>query len=480
MPQPLVEDGRERAAYDVEKGELQVKVAKKNKGQVFENLDMLSLLLGIPTTTVQHSSEEIEDITHIKAQEEEEDEIDSVYSKLVLKPANSRPKGYKPSIEVVGESYTSGFESMKEEEEEEKGEKVLEAPSAAELSSLVPDLSMMEGIENEEDDIYDWSHPQTVPRPFEEKEQNFTKYGFMDRYSGFFEVDRPDTVDIEDADVFPEESRRQARLLSENASFNYDHYIADYMDTSAIDNIRRYVCNWTREYDALRSYEINPSSRPQEISPGISTTSLTGNDELAVLWTDDHRNVLLKLPVREYEVSGDHQAMLGLVDLMFAYAYNLRTMEGENTVESSWTIVKLSSVLSWFDKLQTLQEALISSARRSLIFPLYRNWTLVQSIFQDLYQLFYLGKRALLRALIEMKHICDTSETRHLLSRLYLDDYCIWIQRIPKKRFANIATQILDMSERISKSDVGLPLEELERLALEDSQTQSEIEAMES
>jgi hypothetical protein len=42
-------------------------------------------------------------------------------------------------------------------------------------------------------------------------------------------------------------------------------------------------------------------------------------------------------------------ALLGLVDIMFAYAYNNRVTEGENTVESTWTIRKLSSTLSWFD-----------------------------------------------------------------------------------------------------------------------------------
>lgn len=473
MPQPLIEDGRERAAYDVEKGELQVKVAKKTSGQIFENLDMLSLLLGVPTTVVEHDPSEVEDITHIKAQQEEEDEEEDIYSKLVLKPVNSRPVGYKPSIEVIGETKDSGFEAMGGVEEATETSESAPAPSSLSadvIEHLIPSLASMEAIE-EDDDEYDWSHPQEVPRPFaEEPQQPTTNYGFMDLHQGFFDVEHPDSVDIEDPDVMPEESRRQARLLTENSQFSYDHYMADFMDTTMVDEARAWVAPWTNEYDTLRQYELNPETRPAEIAPGIPTTPLTSNDELAVVWTDDHRNALLKLPRREYPHSGDHTAMLGLVDLIFAYAYNLRSMEGENTVESSWTIVKLSSSLAWFDKLNTLQEALISSARRAVIYPIYRNWTLVQSVFQDVYQLFYLGKRALLRALLEMKHICDTSETRHLLSHLYLNDYCIWIQRISKKKFAQLAAQILDMTERISKSDVGLPLEELESLAMEDAQ----------
>lgn len=42
-------------------------------------------------------------------------------------------------------------------------------------------------------------------------------------------------------------------------------------------------------------------------------------------------------------------AYLGLVDLMMAYAYNHRSTLGENTVESGWTLSKLSNTLAWLE-----------------------------------------------------------------------------------------------------------------------------------
>lgn len=450
---------------------MRVRVAKKNKGQIFENLDMLSLLLGVPTEVVTYDKSEVVDLTHVKAGEEEDNEItleNEFYSKLLLVP-KSKPKGYKPSIEVVGESATNN--SMDTDE--------AQAPQSTNENEIdpthvVPDLDpnfqyeMPEKMA-EDDDPYDWSHPQAVPRPFSENKEDTVKYGFKDLYSGYFDVDRMDAVDIEDPDALPAEVRRKARLLTENSDFNCDHYIADFMETEAIESVKQYQPQWSLEYGTLIKLEMDPSLRPVELDSGISTTNQTRNDEIAVPWTDSHRDVLVKLPKREYSDYEDHETMLNLVDLMFAYAYNLRSMEGENTVESAWTIVKLSSVLSWFDKMTTLQEAMISSARRALIYPLYRNWSLVQAIFQDVYQIFYLGKRAILRALVEMKQLCDISESKHLLSRLYLDDYCLWLQKVPRKRFANLASQILDIGQKIDKSDLGLPLEELEALAIEDS-----------
>jgi hypothetical protein len=48
-------------------------------------------------------------------------------------------------------------------------------------------------------------------------------------------------------------------------------------------------------------------------------------------------------------IESEKVVLLGVVDLLFAYAYDVRTTMGESTVESGWTIVKLSSQLSWLD-----------------------------------------------------------------------------------------------------------------------------------
>lgn len=40
-------------------------------------------------------------------------------------------------------------------------------------------------------------------------------------------------------------------------------------------------------------------------------------------------------------------AWLSLVDILYAFSYDFRTTLGENTVESAWTINKLSATLCW-------------------------------------------------------------------------------------------------------------------------------------
>lgn len=40
---------------------------------------------------------------------------------------------------------------------------------------------------------------------------------------------------------------------------------------------------------------------------------------------------------------------LQMIDVLFAYAYNKRVTEGDNSVTSAWNITKLSATLSWFE-----------------------------------------------------------------------------------------------------------------------------------
>lgn len=60
-----------------------------------------------------------------------------------------------------------------------------------------------------------------------------------------------------------------------------------------------------------------------------------------------------RLPNREYliEPGGpeERRVLLGLADILFAYAYDHRTTTGDPSVESAWTVAVLSPLLSWLE-----------------------------------------------------------------------------------------------------------------------------------
>ena len=181
---------------------------------------------------------------------------------------------------------------------------------------------------------------------------------------------------------------------------------------------------------------------------------------------------------------------LGLVDILFAWCYNHRTTCGENTVESRWTIRKLSSSFSFLDvgknrimnpyffgqvslslllfqTFHQLRDVIISGTRRSLTFPLYRYWDLSIKLWEDVVTLLKLGKRALIRCFLEIERIFETDDFGYYHNRLYIQDYCLWLQsdQVHNRVLYSLAKEI--SSFRILKEEMDYSLVELEARAIE-------------
>lgn len=69
--------------------------------------------------------------------------------------------------------------------------------------------------------------------------------------------------------------------------------------------------------------------------------------------------LLRRLSNREYLIEAgsveERRVLLGLADILFAYAYDHRTTTGDASVESAWTVAVLSPLLSWLEVRQLLQ-----------------------------------------------------------------------------------------------------------------------------
>lgn len=76
-----------------------------------------------------------------------------------------------------------------------------------------------------------------------------------------------------------------------------------------------------------------------------------------------------------------------------------------------------------------------------------------------------LGKRALLKCFLEIKTILARDDCMYVLDKIWINDYCIWIQRADDKQIAALATELHHY--KIEKEQVGWNLEELERNSLE-------------
>ncbi|KAJ3337966.1 Hsp90 cochaperone shq1 [Gonapodya sp. JEL0774] len=151
---------------------------------------------------------------------------------------------------------------------------------------------------------------------------------------------------------------------------------------------------------------------------------------------------------------------LGLVDIMYAYCYDLRTTEAEHTVESAWTICKLSATMCWDEQFPTLPALLTTCLRRSLAYPLYRSWSLSLRVLSDLVSLLGLGKRAVLKCFLDLKEVMEKNEQAYVVGRMWVEDYCVWLQGADEATIRSLCEQLAAL--RPEKSWTGWPLDELE------------------
>jgi len=183
-------------------------------------------------------------------------------------------------------------------------------------------------------------------------------------------------------------------------------------------------------------------------------------DPEPVQYTDKENLDILSLPRRECQFvcsppcfhlnpsldlatpAQTHNLYLTLITLLFSYAYDSRTTQHDPTSESAWTICNLTPAFSALDPPQSesyrdgphifsddeLRVTTVPSYRRVLTFPLYRSFSLAEKCREDVAILLQKGKRMIMRCLLEMKHTLDHHEIYYVYSKIWVNDFCTWIQ----------------------------------------------------
>ncbi|KAF8770298.1 protein SHQ1 homolog [Argiope bruennichi] len=312
-----------------------------------------------------------------------------------------------------------------------------------------PKIEVLESTNDvdENDEEFDWSIEQ-VPSEDEFGSLNITgqQCGFANNYSfSVFNLkeEAQEIFDVSEPQSKTPKTRSIERIQIENKKFDEEHYLADLYNDEEIQQLILYNPEWVTLYDEI---ENKP---PDDI----------------IKFTSEEKERLRKLPCKEYLLDKNQKktAYLSLIDILFAYAYNKRTTEGENTVESAWTINKISATLSWLETYSSIQQVAITSIRRSLIYPLYRHFELSVTILEDVRKIMMLGIKYIMKCLLEIHEMFNLSEPRYILNDLFIVDYIVWIQRCPATKLVSLAAALEKVL--LTKGDIGLNLVDIETLA---------------
>ncbi|NXH63078.1 SHQ1 protein, partial [Rhabdornis inornatus] len=319
---------------------------------------------------------------------------------------------------------------------------------------LVEEIAASADLSEENEEEFDWEMEQI---PYEESTPPLQHpYGFGNLRSGVFQRlqdELSDVIDIKDPDQTPAEERRRKRLAAEAAKFEPDHYLADFFEDEAIKHLLKYKPWWIDAHKKMTA--LQGESHQKHDSPAF------------VVFSEEEREQMRKFTNKSYllDKRSRQHVYLGLIDILLAYCYEICVNEGDKNVESSWNIRKLSATLCWLEvSFSSIHDVLVSFGRRVLCYPLYRHFGLVTRAFNDTVMILQLGKAAVLKCLLDVHKIFMESDPAYILNDLFITDYCIWIQKVKSKKLAALCESL--QKTTLSKSHMGLELEELEAAAV--------------
>lgn len=530
FPGPLLSDEDEQVieddqlksqmSYDASTCVIHLSISKKNRGENFPDLDLVAKLLA-RTSSIANTNEGNDPKVSTESIEEQ-----------AVKQASSAIKGISnPLIQELDDENNVIISKSDNDIEENNDKKVTASDIDIHFSN------MAEEAENHNWEI-DQQDPGRIPEDLEMKSSEAMQgnYGFNHQYSGIMGVSlevlsstfseqsnsngiggsTDDANDVVNVESSTPESRHQLRWEMEGLCFDPDYYLSDLFETP--DELESYILKWKSEINT--QYEKLVQQRELKQLPALEQ----GDDSSKPNYVKfsqrekDYMERIVQERERAFKVNNSNnddsndfttyyttklksprQIYIGLLCLLFAACYDLRTTTGDPTVESCWTISKICPLLSSLDdQFDTVQDAVVACLRRALCFPLYRHWGLsAETVWKrDVYQLLRLGKRRILKVLLELKYMFEsmggssegsgaqntvTGENMYFVySKLWLDDYILWLMYGAQEnvlRSLAHEVHVLDFSPEPSKDPklnekrikhlVGFELDELEEAARE-------------
>lgn len=301
---------------------------------------------------------------------------------------------------------------------------------------------------------YDWEIPQTLQTPLTDLKQ-LTHYGFNNQYSDFLSVSLAngnDINDLSDPDHLQPDERIMERLIKENIKFDMEYYANDYINVKYLKE------------------EGDPGiiSALQFISPFAKLFNESkSKTDIKVEFSKDENDKMVDLPRKTYLIDDPRPLYYTILCILYAYSYELRSFTGEKTIESAWTIGKLTPQISCLDS-QLIQSnnlteknmikvIILTMARRSLGFPLYRHYDLIVKTWMDVYYILRCGKRGVLKAILDVRELFRKHDVYYVYSKILLDDLCAWILRDDGCNdlvLRNLAHALRKDMENLDKKDI--------------------------
>jgi len=181
--------------------------------------------------------------------------------------------------------------------------------------------------------------------------------------------------------------------------FDEEHYLADLFDAPVELEAAHHVTNLT-------------------LTESVTDASRDLTD------TERHVIVSIKNKILNLDQKQTRQAYSGLVELIFSFNFAFRTFNGELEPEAAWLSGIISPMLSWLDTSGSPRESIKNCYRRSLIYPLYRSFSLSVAAHYDTVKAIGNGRNTITKLLIKIRHLFNHRDPYYILVQVHCNLVC--------------------------------------------------------
>ena len=437
LPGPVENDEHDefRAVYDpnTDNGTITLHLPKCSKGADFKDLDLISTLL-----------------------------CAAPKSPLSVGEGDNRPgvgDGERKLIEVISDKGNSPDET--DTAEEGKNE---------EMGQLNSTDDALKGITSSLR-ILDLEQSETTDEPI-------YPYGFNDKYSEVFSTLREeffDLIELPEPEKTPFPERRVLREAFEQHRFDAERYMGDFAGAPD-DPIYIEAMAYRGIWDEVWA-QVSSTCSADEAFLSTADFSDADRSDMASLGRG-------KVTTSNLSSSETARMVMAAADIIFAYCYDRRITDGDGSIESAYNIARISATLSWTERFDEGEEHILlrACARRSLCYPYLRVWKLTRKVFADVVKVLLIGKRMVLRILLDVRRTFEQGEQGHyLLNKVYMSDLCIWAQgEHMDDVFRGAGRRLNEAKGKFSKEAVGFDIDQLEEHVLRVQREEEEEESSSS
>uniref|UniRef100_A0A1I8QAP9 Protein SHQ1 homolog n=1 Tax=Stomoxys calcitrans TaxID=35570 RepID=A0A1I8QAP9_STOCA len=284
-------------------------------------------------------------------------------------------------------------------------------------------------------------------------------YGFASKFRGriqSFEYNLESITRMPEPNLVSPLQRLIDRDIDEMKNFSRDQYKLNFVELQVPDGL-----------DNPMQFTINFKDCTLERDEECLLHNLTSKAELNTM-------------PDEYDVM---EIDCGLISILLSICYDVRFTANEPNCESAWTRSILSATLMYFEPHTSIKDVVISFMRRSLIYPLYRNYELSRQCVEDCIIALQSNHPWIVKQLL-VTHDSFSDNERSIYNHYYIEDYIRYVTNAsdacPPTHLQMLAQNLKNVLFDIFKKNLGLGLQELETELLKEIITDIHIGASSS